>query len=108
MPITINLLWENKKYWVMVKMTWEQEIDLETITYLYNSHKNNLQKIKNTMWTILNKWIWFLKTKLSKNKEVSELETKPKKKNRKYRNYKDFQKTKNNAYYAKNRTAEKI
>ena len=58
MALTINILWENKNYWIMYKYIWSNEINLENITQI--TLKTPLEQAKKTIIFI---WKWLLRIK---------------------------------------------
>lgn len=102
MPVTINVLWENKKYGVMLKVTWEQEVDLKELSNLL---KNPLKQ-SHEVWKVITSSIFWaissIKSKISSFMPKEKKEVLKTKNNRKYRNVKDYNNTrKNKKYYYK-------
>lgn len=110
MPMTINVLWENKQYWVMLKFTWQKEIDLTNLPKI--SLKKPIEQTQKVWKIIKNGIFWaisYLKSKMNSRPPKRDKEEE-KKNDRKYRNvneYKHFRKNKK-SYYKNPRVNEMV
>lgn len=111
MPMTINVLWENKQYWVMLKVTGQKEFDLADLPKIsLEKQIKQAQEIGKTIKDGVFGAISYLKSKMNSKPPKRDKDEEKRKNKRKYRSVNDYKYSRKNKknYYKPQRVSEVV